>query len=101
MIIVTKEDDRERRQHFTVDTLQEDTVIKSLILAVDQRQPGAHVTLYIDCTSYGMIATPRSMRDMFNNMDDPQVLLVSRCMRSLIKTTKSYAKTLIADAKLI
>lgn len=78
MTIQTIEDDLDRLQDFTVDTLDEDTVIRSFILVVNQTQPGAHVTLYIDCTSYGMVATPRSMRDMYLKMDISQVELVSK-----------------------
>lgn len=76
-MIETIEDNRNRLQHFTVDTIDEEKTIRSLILAVNQKQPGAHVTLYIDCVSYGMIATPRSMKNMYDNMDEPQLKVVS------------------------
>lgn len=75
--IQTIEDDLDRLQDFTVDTLDEDAIIKSFVLVINQTQPGAHVTLFIDCTSYGMVATPRSMRDMYLKMDLPQIELVS------------------------
>lgn len=73
VVVETLEEGRKRRQHFTVDVLEEDTTIKSLILSINQRQPGAHATLYIDCTSYGMVATPKSLKDMFTNMDEPKL----------------------------
>ncbi|KAJ8963403.1 hypothetical protein NQ318_018882, partial [Aromia moschata] len=73
VIVETLEDGRKRTQHFTVDTLHDESTIKSLILAVNQTQPGAHATLYIDCVSYGMVATPKSMRDMFSSMRDPRI----------------------------
>lgn len=76
--VQTVEDDLERIQDFTVDTLDEETIIRSFIMVINQTQPGAHVTLYIDCTSYGMVATPRSMRDMYLKMEYPQIELVSR-----------------------
>lgn len=76
MSVQTVEDDLDRIQDFTVDTLDEETIIRSFIMVINQTQPGAHVTLYIDCTSYGMVATPRSMRDMYLKMDVPEVELV-------------------------
>lgn len=76
MSVQTVEDDLDRIQDFTVDTLDEETIIRSFIMVINQTQPGAHVTLYIDCTSYGMVATPRSMRDMYLRMDVPEVELV-------------------------
>lgn len=77
----TFEDNRHRTQHFTVDTLHDDSIIKSLVLAVNQKQPGAHATLYIDCVSYGMVATPRSMRDMYISMEDARLDVVSKLHR--------------------
>lgn len=84
MTVQTIEDDLDRVQDFTVDTLDEETIIRSFIMVINQTQPGAHVTLYIDCTSYGMVATPRSMRDMYLKMDFPEVELVSN------KISKNY-----------
>lgn len=77
MTVETVEESKNRVQHFNVDTLTEDTTIKSLILAIDQKQPGAHITLYIDCVSQGMVATPRSLRDMYEKMVHPKIDLVS------------------------
>ncbi|KAL3286961.1 hypothetical protein HHI36_001447, partial [Cryptolaemus montrouzieri] len=73
VIVETLERGKERVQHFTVDILEEDSTVKSLVLAMDQRQPGAHATLYIDCISYGMVATPKTIKEMFVNMDEPKV----------------------------
>ncbi|XP_049825220.1 cartilage oligomeric matrix protein [Aethina tumida] len=73
VVVETLEDSRKRSQHFTVDTINENTTIKSLILAVNQSQPGAHATLYIDCISYGMVATPKSMREMYISMRQPRM----------------------------
>lgn len=77
VIVETMEDDRTRAQYFTVDTLDENTTIRSFILSAVQPQPGAHVNLYINCVSQGRIATPRSMRDMFSNMKNHNLQLVS------------------------
>lgn len=77
VIVETLEDGRKRSQHFTVDTLHDDTTIKSLILAVNQTQPGAHANLYIDCISYGMVATPKSLKDMYKSMGNPKIEVVS------------------------
>nr|CAD7415072.1 unnamed protein product [Timema cristinae] len=73
VIVETVEDGHTRSQHFTVDTLSEGSILRSLVLAVDQTQPGSHVTLYVDCVSQGMVATPRDLRDMFTNMAQPML----------------------------
>lgn len=85
MIVETLEDGRHRSQHFTVDTLHEDSTIRSLILEVNQTQPGAHATLYLNCVSYGMVATPKSLRDMYASMENPKLEVVSSaCCRSAV-----------------
>lgn len=73
----TLEDGKKRSQHFTVDTLHDDSTIKSLILSVNQTQPGAHATLYLDCTSYGMVALPKTFKDMFLSMKNSRLEVVS------------------------
>ncbi|CAG2064931.1 unnamed protein product [Timema podura] len=73
VIVETVEDGHTRSQHFTVDSLSEGSILRSLVLAVDQTQPGSHVTLYVDCVSQGMVATPRDLRDMFYNMAEPKL----------------------------
>ncbi|KAF7280960.1 hypothetical protein GWI33_005293 [Rhynchophorus ferrugineus] len=74
IIVETMEDSRIREQSFIVDALQEDNkIIKTLMLSVNQSQPGAHANLYIDCVSYGMVATPKSMREMYEEMKNPRL----------------------------
>jgi len=46
-------------------------------LAVNQSQPTAHASLYIDCVAYGMVATPKSLRDMYTSMKRPFLEVVS------------------------
>lgn len=88
--VETVEEGHKRTQHFTVDTLHEDSIIKSLILSINQTQPGAHGTLYIDCVSYGMVATPKSMRDMFTSMNNPRVHVVSVLKQLCNKLNHSF-----------
>ena len=92
VIVETVEDGRTRAQHYTVDTLSEVTILRSLVLAVNQKQPGAHVTLYVDCVSQGMVSTPRSMRDMFQKMANPRLQVVSDCLANLanLRIRKPY-----------
>lgn len=77
MIVETVEDGRTRSQHVTIDNLDEGTLIKSLILDVNQRQPGAHINFFVDCVNRGKISTPRAMRDMFSKMKRPELQVVS------------------------
>ncbi|CAG9833718.1 unnamed protein product [Diabrotica balteata] len=67
--VETVENGKKRSQHFKVDSLDEDNSIKSLILEVNQNEPGAHATLYLDCTSYGMVALPKTLREMHKTPD--------------------------------
>ncbi|PSN35512.1 Thrombospondin-4 [Blattella germanica] len=69
----SKRDGRTRAQHYTVDTLSENTILRSLILSVTQKEHSGHVTLYVDCVSQGMVATPRNMREMFHKMTSPRL----------------------------
>uniref|UniRef100_A0A1Y1KEV5 EGF-like domain-containing protein n=3 Tax=Photinus pyralis TaxID=7054 RepID=A0A1Y1KEV5_PHOPY len=71
VVVETVEDGRTRTQYFTVDSLDEFGAIGSIILVINQTQPGAYVNLYVDCKSQGRIATPKSMRDMFSKMKNP------------------------------
>lgn len=93
MIVETVEDGRTRAQHYTVDTLSEVTLLRSLVLAVNQKQPGAHVTLFVDCVSQGMVATPRSMRDMFHKMASPRLQVVSFCLMRKFSGLRSRLPT--------
>ncbi|XP_049787190.1 cartilage oligomeric matrix protein [Schistocerca cancellata] len=65
VVVETVEDGRARSQHLTVDALSEGAILRSVVLDVQQRQPGAHVALFVDCVSLGIVSTPRSLRDMF------------------------------------
>jgi len=92
VIVETVEDGRTRALHYTVDTLSEVTILRSLVLAVNQKQPGAHVTLYVDCVSRGMVTTLRTMRDMFQKMAIPRLQVVSDCLANLaiLRVWKPY-----------
>lgn len=68
VVVETVEDGQTRSQHFTVETLSDNAIIRSLILAVNQEKPAPHITLYVDCMLHGKVTTPRTMRDMFKSM---------------------------------
>lgn len=91
VIIETVEDNRPRAQHFTVDTLNDDTVIKSLLLAINQDKPDASATLVLDCINYGRVAMPKTMREMYIQMENPHLTLVSinilRCILLCVNVT--------------
>ncbi|XP_017785308.1 PREDICTED: cartilage oligomeric matrix protein [Nicrophorus vespilloides] len=76
VIVETVENGRERSQHFTVDTLDDDSLIKSLILSVNQVKPDADVTLFMDCISYGRVAMPKTMKEMFLGMEEPKLTVM-------------------------
>lgn len=61
-------------RNFPLHNFTEESSIKTLLLSVRQSQPNAHLSLYIDCVSYGTIKTVKTFRDIFNNMRNPQIL---------------------------
>lgn len=84
VIVETLEEGKKRVQYFTVDILEEDSVVKSLILAINQKKPGAHATLYINCNSYGIVATPKTVREMFKHDEGNKVEVVCNKNSSFI-----------------
>lgn len=66
VVVETVISDEKTTTHFpAIPSLTEDTVVKSLVLVVQQKQPEAHLTLYLDCHHHGALATPRTLRQMF------------------------------------
>lgn len=61
-------------RNFSLINFKEDTVLKTILLGVKQSQPHAQLSLYIDCVSYGNIATVKTLRDIYMNMRNPQIL---------------------------
>ncbi|KAK7580571.1 hypothetical protein V9T40_001200 [Parthenolecanium corni] len=61
-------------RNFSLMNFKEDTVLKTILLGVKQSQPHAQLSLYIDCVSYGNIATVKTLRDIYMNMRNPQIL---------------------------
>ncbi|KAG8244007.1 hypothetical protein J6590_031007 [Homalodisca vitripennis] len=62
-----------RGQHFSVDSLTEDSIINSLVLSIQQNRPQPHIALYVDCVKQGVINTPHTLRDMFLTMRNPRL----------------------------
>lgn len=65
-------------RNFSLVNFKEDTVLKTILLGVKQSQPHAQLSLYIDCVSYGNIQTVKTLRDIYMNMRNPQILFVSK-----------------------
>jgi hypothetical protein len=66
VVVETVISDEKTTTHFpAIAGLTEDSVVKSLLLVVQQKQPEAHLTLYLDCHRHGSLATPRTLRQMF------------------------------------
>ncbi|XP_046661540.1 cartilage oligomeric matrix protein [Homalodisca vitripennis] len=73
VVLETTENGRMRGQHFSVDSLTEDSIINSLVLSIQQNRPQPHIALYVDCVKQGVINTPRTLRDMFLTMRNPRL----------------------------
>jgi hypothetical protein len=50
----------------------------SIALVVHQSQPGAHISLYVDCKSHGSVATPRTLKQMFKHTAPQRLRVVSK-----------------------
>lgn len=50
---------------------------KTLVLAVDQRKPGATMTLYVNCEHFGTLHTTKTLREVYFDMKDPHLQMVS------------------------
>jgi hypothetical protein len=50
---------------------------KTLVLAVDQRKPGATMTLYVNCEHFGTLHTIKTLREVYFDMKDPHLQMVS------------------------
>jgi len=72
---------------------------KTLVLAVDQRKPGATMTLYVNCEHFGTLQTIKTLREVYFDMKDPHLQMVSN-YQAYIKTKNCTVYTLISINKL-
>jgi hypothetical protein len=92
VVVETVISDEKTTTHFpTIPGLTEDSVIKSLLLVVQQKQPEAHLTLYLDCHHHGSLATPRTLRQMFQRSKRLHVVSFFCCGIPIYLTPK-YAR---------
>lgn len=64
-----------KSQHWAVDPLSPEEAVKSMVLYLDQRQPGARARLYVDCETQGSLNVHHTPRDLYNMVE--AVLVVS------------------------
>ncbi|GLG96992.1 Uncharacterized protein GBIM_03846 [Gryllus bimaculatus] len=64
MLDATSADGRTSERHVTVDALSDGALLRSLLLHVDQRQPGARARVFVDCAPRGVLELPHAPRDM-------------------------------------
>lgn len=60
----TVEHDSKRMEHLVVDTMNVTVPIKNIIFYVDQKQPSAHIDVYVDCVHEGSITLKKTFRDI-------------------------------------
>lgn len=65
-------------RNFSLNNFKDDKVLKTIMLGVKQSQPHAQLSLYVDCDFYGNIQTVKTLRDIYRNMTNPQILIVSK-----------------------
>lgn len=61
-------------KHFNVDTLHEDSTVRSLALVFQHKS----VTLFMDCKKIGSQDLEVDINKLYEGMDDPVLKLVSR-----------------------
>lgn len=64
---------------------------KTLVLAVDQRKPGATMTLYVNCEHFGTLHTIKTLREVYFDMKDPHLQMVSNFQAYIKHKIINYA----------
>jgi len=80
VIVSTKSNGDTQTEHYNVRSLSDNNMSssKTLVLAVDQRKPGATMTLYVNCEHFGTLHTIRTLREVYFDMKDPHLQMVSK-----------------------
>lgn len=77
VIVENTEDGVTHSEHFRLSNVGTGTVIKNLLLAVNQKEPGTRLTLYHDCAKKGTVHLSSTLRQMFDRMKNPRLEVVS------------------------
>lgn len=78
VIITTKSNNDLQNEYFNVKSLSNVSSSRTLVLAVDQRKPGATITLYVNCEHFGTIHIVKTLREVYFDMKDPHLQMVSK-----------------------
>jgi len=73
VIISTKSNGNTQTEYYNVKSLINNMSSKTLVLAVDQRKPGATMTLYVNCEHFGTLQTTKTLREVYFDMKDPHL----------------------------
>lgn len=79
VIVSTKNNGEIQTDYFNVKSLGNMSSSKTLVLAVDQRKPGATMTLYVNCEHFGTLHPAKTLRELYFDMKDPELQMVSLC----------------------
>lgn len=79
VIVSTKSNGDTQTEYYNVKSLSNIATSKTLVLAVDQRKPGATMTLYVNCEHFGTLHTIKTLREVYFDMKDPHLQMVSWC----------------------
>jgi len=86
VIVSTKSNGNTQTENYNVKSLSNNTSSsKTLVLAVDQRKPGATMTLYVNCEHFGTLQTTRTLREVYFDMRDPHLQMVSNIIMLILK----------------
>lgn len=74
VIVSTKSNGDTQTEYYNVKSLSNNmSSSKTLVLAVDQRKPGATMTLYVNCEHFGTLHTTKTLREVYFDMKDPHL----------------------------
>lgn len=91
VIVSTKSNGNTQTENYNVKSLSNNTSSsKTLVLAVDQRKPGATMTLYVNCEHFGTLQTTRTLREVYFDMRDPHLQMVSNYQSYMKNKIKNY-----------
>lgn len=74
---LTKSNSETQTEYYNVKSVGNTTSSRTLVLAVDQRKPGAAMTLYVNCEHFGVLHTTKTLREVYFDMKDPHLQMVS------------------------
>ncbi|KAK6643568.1 hypothetical protein RUM43_005078 [Polyplax serrata] len=95
VVIETAENGLTKSEHFQLDNVGPKTIIRNLLLAINQKSSIAHITLYQDCIKKGTIQIPQNFREIVEKMKNPHIQVFREKHFVLSLDSKSSLETIL------